>query len=128
MKKKSKFFFIKTKKNLNKNTVEKCEVIKEDIKEDINEYDIDHIRKILEEVNLTKIRHVSKEIYNHNIMDNMIKYIKTNNNINIKYDIWLKQFNEADYIQEFEYKIRDNKIYHDIWVKLFYHEEYEIIY
>ena len=34
MKKKSKFFFIKTKKNLNKNTVEKCEVIKEDIKED----------------------------------------------------------------------------------------------
>tara|TARA_B110000902_G_C13713004_1_gene362034 strand:+ start:40 stop:426 length:387 start_codon:yes stop_codon:yes gene_type:complete len=128
MKKKSKFFFIKTKKNLNKNTVEKCEVIKEDIKEDINEYDIDHIRKILEEVNLTKIRLVSKEIYNHNIMNNMIKYIKNNNNINIKYDIWLKQFNEADYIQEFEYKIRDNKIYHDIWVKLFYHEEYEIIY
>ena len=128
MKKKSKFFFIKTKKNLNKNTVEKCEDIKEDIKEDINEYDIDHIRKILEEVNLTKIRLVSKEIYNHNIMNNMIKYIKNNNNINIKYDIWLKQFNEADYIQEFEYKIRDNKIYHDIWVKLFYHEEYEIIY
>ena len=128
MKKKSKFFFIKTKKNLNKNTVEKCEVIKEDIKEDINEYDIDHIRKILEEVNLTKIRLVSKEIYNHNIMNNMIKYIKNNNNINIKYDIWLKQFNEADYIQEFEYKIRDNKIYHDIWVKLFYHEGYEIIY
>ena len=128
MKKKSKFFFIKTKNILNKNTVEKCEVIKEDIKEDINEYDIDHIRKILEEVNLTKIRLVSKEIYNHNIMNNMIKYIKTNNNINIKYDIWLKQFNEADYIQELEDKTRDNKIYHDIWVKLFYHEEYEIIY
>ena len=103
--------------------MQKCENIN-----DINEYDIDYIKKILEEVNLKKIRHVSKEIYNHNIMDNMIKYIKTNNNINIKYDIWLKQFNEEDYIQEFEEKIRDNKIYHDIWVELFYHEGYEIIY
>ena len=123
MKKKSKMFFKKKDKNpnVNENTVEtECE--------DINEYDIDHIRKILEEVNLTKIRLVSKEIYNHNIMDNMIKYIKTNNNINIKYDIWLKQFNEADYIQEFEGKTRDNKIYHDIWMKLFNHEGYEIIY
>jgi len=120
MKKKSKIFF----KKKNKNDGEKQKVINEDI----NEYDIDHIRKILEEVNLTKIRHVSKEIYNHNIMDNMIKYIKTNNNINIKYDIWLKQFNEADYIQEFEDKTRDNKIYHDIWMKLFNHEGYEIIY
>ena len=124
MKKKSKFFIKKTKKNpkadKNKNT--------EDIKEDINEYDIDHIRKILEEVNLEKIQHASKVIYNHNITDNMIKYIKSNNNINIKYDIWLKQFNEADYIQEFEDKTRDNKIYHDIWMKLFNHEGYEIIY
>ena len=77
MKKKSKFFIKKTKKNpkadKNKNT--------EDIKEDINEYDIDHIRKILEEVNLEKIQHASKVIYNHNITDNMIKYIKSNNNI-----------------------------------------------
>ena len=123
MKKKSIKFFKKKDKNpnVNENTeVTECE--------DINEYDIDHIRKILEEVNLTKIRHVSKEIYNHNIMDNMIKYIKTNNNINIKYDIWLKQFNKADYIQEFEDKTRDNKIYHDIWMKLFNHEGYEIIY
>ena len=123
MKKKSINFFKKKDKNPNEN--ENTEVIE---CEDVNEYGIDHIRKILEEVNLTKIRYVSKEIYNHNIMDNMIKYIKTNNNINIKYDIWLKQFNEADYIQEFEDKTRDNKIYHDIWMKLFNHEGYEIIY
>ena len=124
MKKKSINLFKKTNSNSSKNTVKKCVAIKEDI----NEYDIDYIKKILEEVNLKKIRHVSKEIYNHNIMDNMIKYIKTNNNINIKYDIWLKQFNEEDYIQEFEDKTRDNKIYHDIWMKLFNHEGYEIIY
>ena len=120
MKKKSKIFFKKTKKDFR----EKHEVINEDI----NEYDIDYIKKILEEVNLKKIQHASKVIYNHNITDNMIKYIKSNNNINIKYDIWLKQFNEADYIQEFEDKTRDNKIYHDIWMKLFNHEGYEIIY
>ena len=123
MKKKSINFLKKTNSNSNKN--KNTEVIKS---EDINEYDIDYIKKILEEVNLKKIQHASKVIYNHNITDNMIKYIKSNNNINIKYDIWLKQFNEADYIQEFEDKTRDNKIYHDIWKKLFNHEGYEIIY
>ena len=123
MKKKSINFLKKTNSNSNKN--KNTEVKKS---EDINEYDIDYIKKILEEVNLKKIQHASKVIYNHNIMDNMIKYIKTNNNINIKYDIWLKQFNEEDYIQEFEDKTRDNKIYHDIWMKLFNHEGYEIIY
>ena len=115
MKKKSKFFIKKTNSKWHKNT----EVIKEDISQ---------LKNILEEVNLKKIQHASKVIYNHNITDNMIKYIKSNNNINIKYDIWLKQFNEADYIQEFEDKTRDNKIYHDIWMKLFNHEGYEIIY
>ena len=115
MKKKSKFFIKKTNSKWHKNT----EVIKDDIS---------HLKNILEEVNLKKIQHASKVIYNHNITDNMIKYIKSNNNINIKYDIWLKQFNEADYIQEFEDKTRDNKIYHDIWMKLFNHEGYEIIY
>ena len=88
----------------------------------------DNIQDKLDEINLNKIKKISKETCAENIKNNMVKYIKTNNNINIKYDIWLKQFNEADYIQEFEGKTRDNKIYHDIWMKLFNHEGYEIIY
>jgi len=84
----------------------------------IIEINDDNIQDKLDEINLNKIKKISKETYTENIKNNMIKYIKTNNNINIKYDIWLKQFNEEDYIQEFEDKTRDNEIYHEIWDSL----------
>ena len=74
---------------------------------------IEIAKRCIDEINLNKIKKISKEAYTENIKNNMIKYVKTNNNINIKYDIWLKQFNKEDYIQEFEDKTRDNEIYHE---------------
>ena len=89
----------------------------------------DNIQDKLDEINLNKIKKISKEKYTENIKNNMIEYIKTNNNINIKYDIWLKQFNEEDYIQEFEDKTRDNEIYHEIWDSLNkLYEGFQILY
>jgi hypothetical protein len=84
----------------------------------IIEINDDNIQDKLDEINLNKIKKISKEAYTENIKNNMVEYVKTNNNINIKYDVWLKQFNKEDYIQEFEGKTRDNEIYHEIWDSL----------
>ena len=53
---------------------------------------------------------ISKYKYNETIKNNMIDYIKNNNNINLKYDEWIKQFNELDYKNEFVDEIRNNEI------------------
>ena len=51
------------------------------------------------------------------------------NNTNLEYIDWVKQFNEQDYINEFIDKIRDNKIYHDIWNNIIQSDgDFEIIY
>ena len=78
----------------------------------------DNIQNKLDEINLKKIQNISKEKYNENIKNNMIEYFKKNNNTNVEYINWVKQFNEQDYINEFVDKIRDNEIYHEIWVSL----------
>ena len=78
----------------------------------------DNIQNKLDEINLNKIQKVSKVRYNDNIKNNMIEYIKKNDNSYVEYINWVKQFNEQDYINEFVDKIRDNEIYHEIWVSL----------
>ena len=79
---------------------------------EINE---DNIKNKLDEINLKKIQNISKEKYNENIKNNMIEYFKKNNNTNLEYKGWVKQFNDQDYINEIIDKIRNNEIYHEIW-------------
>ena len=57
----------------------------------------------------------------------MISYIK-NNNYNVDYDNWLKQFSIEDYNNEFINKIRNNDIYHNLWNDIRKFNEFEIIY
>ena len=81
----------------------------------------------INDVNLQKIKIISKNIYNDNIKKNMISYIK-DNNCNVEYDKWLKQFSIEDYNNEFVNKIRNNDIYHKIWNDIRNFNEFEIIY
>ena len=93
---------------------------------EINE---DNIKNKLDEINLKKIQNISKEKYNENIKNNMIEYFKKNNNTNLEYINWVKQFNEQDYINEFVDKIRNNEIYHEIWGNIIKSDGgFEIIY
>ena len=88
-------------------------IIKEE-EENIQE----NIQDKLDDINLKKFQEISKYKYNETIKNNIIYYIKNNNNINLKYDEWIKQFNELDYKNEFVDEIRNNKIYHEIWNNL----------
>ena len=116
MSKKKFIFFFKNKS--------KVEVI------EINE---DNIQSKLDEINLKKIQNISKEKYNENIKNNKIEYFKKNNNSNLEYKEWVKQFNEQDYINEFTDKIRNNEIYHEIYHEIWNdlnktYKDFEIIY
>ena len=93
---------------------------------EINE---NNIQSKLDEINLKKIQNISKEKYNENIKNNMIEYFKKNNNTNVEYIHWVKQFNEQDYINEYVDKIRNNEIYHKIWGNIIKSDgDFEIIY
>jgi len=98
-------------------------------KVEVIEINEDNIQNKLDEINLKKIQNISKEKYNENIKENMIEYFKKNNNTNLEYKEWVKQFNEQDYINEFIDKIRNNEIYHEIWNNLNKtYKDFEIIY
>ena len=96
---------------------------------EIIEINEDNIQSKLDEINLKRIQNISKKKYNENIKNNMIEYFKKNNNSNLEYKDWVKQFNEQDYINEFIDKIRNNEIYHEIWNDLNKtYKDFEILY
>ena len=98
-------------------------------KVEVIEINEDNIQNKLDEINLKQIQNISKKKYNENIKNNMIEYFKKNNNSNLEYKEWVKQFNEQDYINEFTDKIRNNEIYHEIWNNLNKtYKDFEIIY
>ena len=98
-------------------------------KVEVIEINEDNIQSKLDEINLKKIQNISKKKYNENIKNNMIEYFKKNNNSNLEYKDWVKQFNEQDYKNEFTDKIRNNEIYHEIWNDLNKtYKDFEIIY
>lgn len=98
-------------------------------KVEVIEINEDNIQNKLDEINFKKIQNISKEKYNENIKVNMIEYLKKNNNSNLEYKEWVKQFNKQDYINEFTDKIRNNEIYHEIWNNLNKtYKDFEIIY
>tara|TARA_B100000989_G_scaffold271351_1_gene228055 strand:- start:747 stop:1088 length:342 start_codon:yes stop_codon:yes gene_type:complete len=102
---------------------------KNNSKTEVIEINEDNIQSKLDEINLKKIQNISKEKYNENIKNNMIEYFKINNNTNLEYKEWVKQFNEQDYTNEFTDKIRNNEIYHEIWNDLNKtYKDFEIIY
>ena len=79
---------------------------------------------------LDKIKTESEIQYKEKIENDMIEYIKKNNNNEIKYEDWLREFNVLDWEQEFNYESekRENKVYHDIWDILTINNEFVIIY
>ena len=93
------------------------------------EFNKNNIQEKIDEINLKKLQQISKYKYNENIKNNMINYIKNNDNINLEYEEWIKQFNELDYKNEFVDEIRNNKIYHEIWNNLTEaYNDFEILY
>ena len=103
----------------------KSKIIIKEEEENIQE----NIQDQLDDINLKKFQEISKYKYNETIKNNMIDYIKNNNNINLKYDEWIKQFNELDYKNEFVDEIRNNEIYHKIWTDLNKsYKDFEILY
>ena len=94
----------------------------------INEINIEERIERINNVNLKKIQQISKKNYHDNIKNNMINYIKNNNN-NKLYYLWLIQFNEEDYNQEKINKTRENAIYHKIWDSIIKEDcDFEVIY
>ena len=77
-----------------------------------------------EDIKLIEIKKIADNIYKENITNNIINYIKKNNNDNISYGHWLKLFSKSDWVNEFDEKgiHRENKIYHDIWDDITYEE------
>ena len=87
-----------------------------------------NIGEKIENINLKKIQKISKEKYHDNIKNNMINFIKNNDN-DLEYLNWLRQFNEEDYLQEYVSKTRKNDIYHNIWDSIIREEDdFELIY
>ena len=87
-----------------------------------------NIEEKIENINLKKIQKISKEKYHENIKNNMINFIKNNDN-DLEYLNWLRQFNEEDYLQEYVNKTRKNDIYHNIWDSIIREEgDFELIY
>lgn len=102
---------------------------KNKFKVEVIEINENNIQSKLDEINLKKIQNISKEKYNENIKNNMVEYFKKNNNTNLEYKEWVKQFNEQDYINEYTDKIRNNEIYHEIWNDLNKtYKDFEILY
>ena len=107
------------------------------IKRNINEIEVKNINEInieeridrINNVNLKKIQIISKQNYHDNIKNNMINYIKNNNNNKLDYFLWLIQFNKEDYNQEKINKTRENAIYHTIWDSIIKEDrDFEVIY
>ena len=101
---------------------------------DKNKYD-GHLDEQYEDTNdiekqiLDKIKKDSEEKYKESIKQNMINYMKSNEQKDITYENWLRTFNILDWEQEYNYvsEKRDNKIYHNLWDSLFIENQYIII-
>ena len=95
---------------------EKCDEIYEDT--------LEAEKQILE-----KVKKESEEKYKETIKKDMIQYINNNNITNKTYENWLRLFNMSDWEQEYNYvsEKRDNKIYHNLWDRLFIENQYIII-
>jgi predicted transcriptional regulator len=101
---------------------------------DKNKYD-GHLDEQYEDTNdiekqiLDKIKKDSEEKYKESIKQNMINYMKTNEQKDITYENWLRTFNILDWEQEYNYvsEKRDNKIYHKMWDNLFIEDQYIIL-
>jgi hypothetical protein len=105
-----------------KRKINKDKKDKEEVKEDMSKEEDCSEKEILD-----KIKTESETQYKQKIENDMIEYIKENNNKDIKYEDWLRGFNILDWEQEFNYESekRENKVYHDIWDIL---TEFVIIY
>jgi len=107
-----------------KRKINKDKKDKEEVKEDMSKEEDCSEKEILD-----KIKTESETQYKQKIENDMIEYIKENNNKDIKYEDWLRGFNILDWEQEFNYESekRENKVYHDIWDNLFIENQYIII-
>ena len=106
-------------------------VKEEEVKEEVKEEDMSKKEGCSEKEILDRIKTESEIQYKQKIENDMIEYIKkNNNNKNIKYEDWLRGFNVLDWEQEFNYESekRENKVYHDIWEILTINDEFVIIY
>ena len=96
---------------------------------DENDKKLEEEKLLEEEEKLKKIKIESENKYRKNIKNNIIEYIKKNDN-NITYNNWLKSFNKLDWELEFNNNLekRGNKIYHEIWDNITKYNEYVLIY
>jgi hypothetical protein len=83
----------------------------------------------MDEQNLLDIQKKAKAIFKLNIINNIIAFLKKNNN-SPKYEEWLINFNLHEYNLEFASISgkRTNKYYHDIWDELTQYNDFTIIY